>query len=300
MINYVLFNRGWADIADANERVLTSQRIEIENYDEEMRGHIYCPMCKQAAFRTPKHTLIDRKGRRYFSHTQATDIPCKWRTQQVIPVPFNREEDVERAIANEDLVVIHSFMQEPPEHMPGGPQNFYDEVPADLVGELSARPLARHRNGERAWPTKITTVKSIARTFDRNLDRYYSFPNNPTPTRLAESIQYVGSIEDEPDLGRHRLFLGKINSIYRGPYARSICYIYFQYPRNRHGVVDFSIKTPRWLLDTYEITTANVGQYLLVYGPLEKNGVGLSVRDPAYGEVALIPPAYNAHAEALL
>ncbi|MCO8250283.1 hypothetical protein [Comamonas thiooxydans] len=300
MINYVLFNRGWADIADENERVRTSQRIEIENYDEEMRGHIYCPMCRQAAFRSPRHALVDRKGRRYFSHTQTTEIPCDWRIQQVVAVPFDREEDVERAIANEDLVVIHSFMQQPPEQMPGGAQNFYDEVPADVDGELSTRPLSRHRNGERAWPTKITTVKSIARRFDRNLGRYYSFPYNPAPTRLIDSIHYVASIEDEPDLNRHRLFLGKVVRIYRGPYDGSVCNIYFQYPRGRHSIADFCIKTPRWLLDTYEITNANIDQYALVYGPLQVNGVGLCVRDPAYGEVALIPPAYNAYVEELI
>lgn len=295
MIRYVLYHPTWKIEDGFAALIKGSQHISIEEYDEQMKGKIFCPKCKNPTFKTPTKTIFDRKGRRFFSHNKGDD-ECEWRIAKVIPFYFNTEEDVDKAIADRDLVVIQDFMSTPPENLPNGRAVFYNEVPLDREGDHMERPLARHVNPGRAWPTTISTVRSIARGFDRNLSRYYSFPENPEPVQLRESLHNILDIPEEPERERKRLYYGRIEVIVRNP---NIVMIWLNYPRNKNGHADFCIKTTHPLIAEYGINDDHVGRYLLFYGKIQNNGVGLCVFKPTYGEIAVLPQNYNEIIEAI-
>lgn len=293
MITYVLFHRTWEVGGSTVDLIDRSEEVTIDEYTEEMRGHIFCPRCNRPTFRVPADREIDAKGRRYFSHARG-EVECEWRVKQVVPFFFNHEQDVERAIADRNLVVVERFLEYRPENLPAGRQNFYDEVPVDQVGADVVRALSRHRQGERAWPTRITTMRSIVRNFDRNLDRYYSLPDHPIPIKLRDALFYIGELPKEPDEVLKRIYYGRITQVYHhGRNLHNVADIDFAYPRGRNGHADAIIKTNVALIQEYGITEEHVGLYVLAYGLIRPNGVGVCIPRPSYGEIAVLPQRYT-------
>ena len=151
----------------------------------------------------------------------------------------------------------------------------------------------RHRNQSYELPSKITTVRGgICRNFDRNLVKGYYLPNSNQILPLSELLNDVRKI-NEPNADK-KLFIGKIiSSVHFGknPTDENIrmTYLEFSHPNYK----DFCVKTLHGLQRKHGIGDESVGRFVIFYGAITDNGIGLCVEHLGFGEIGLLPERYN-------
>lgn len=291
-IKHALYLQGWS-YETGNTQLLRAQstRVLVTEYARNMDGALFCPVCCTNLTRTPKDKLLFSNGRKAcFSHIPSyKEIECDLRSTKPIGKNFFTEEEAQAAIANDELVVIKEFLAAPPDstNLSAGD---YDQTPIeDVAGPISSIPMGRHVGEAFALPTRLSTVNSLCRNFDQNLYRYFIFPNRDNATRLVDeliNIQTVVATDETP-----RLYFGKIKSSFNaGPTPRNLRMTELH---SNSAVKDFYLKDTDSLQTEKGISKQSTNRFLLVWGSVTENGIGLSINRPKWGEYALLPEKYN-------
>ncbi|MGL4609880.1 MAG: hypothetical protein ACRCYY_09370 [Trueperaceae bacterium] len=242
-IKFAFLLENWSYKKEQKPNTENTRRVMPEEYTEDMDGILFCPICFTNLIRVPKYKEISSNKRKpYFSHLpKYSDIPCELRSTKPEGRKYNNQEEALQAIENEELVVIHSFQA----HCPTTPNNsssiYNQTVVEDQQGPLTEVPISRHIGKTFRLPSRISTVNSLCRNFDKNLDRYFCFPTRRSAVLLyyaLTDIKQVKETNDEP-----KLYFGVIKEIVsstENPKPTHILITKLEYPFGE--VWDFSIK----------------------------------------------------------
>ncbi|PNI01384.1 hypothetical protein [Vibrio diazotrophicus] len=273
----------------------SSVRVKPDEYEVEMRDHIFCPECFTNLIRVPQdkdHTTSSMEA--HFRHLgRYSGVKCHLRSGKKAPgKKYTSFESVTQAIDNEELVIVSGFMKDKPEQRPVGTPTPFDEAQIeDIDGPEAETPLGVHDGETFKVPSKITSLRGICRDFDKNYYRYYFLPGYQHAIALTSLLHNVADVTEEDT--KPKLYFAKLrNSVHHGNPPKD-SNIRMTYLDKSPAVKDFCIKTPHWLQHEHGIGDNTEGRYVLIYGKVTENGIGLCFEDLGWGELALVPEKYN-------
>jgi hypothetical protein len=285
---------GWS-YEEGSQALLKAQADKVipSDYTADMEGNIFCPACFTNLIRVPKEKDHFSNGRdAYFAHVRKyREVKCDLRTKKAEGKRYDTYEEAQKAIDDENLVIISGFLQEKPER-PEDPAGAYDETPVeDENGPASEVPIGRHNGESFLLPSKISTVAGICRNFDENLYKYYHLPGRRNAVRLIDLLHHVKDVTEEDESDR----------LYYGWVKRSFCTAKNPKPHNirmteldcNREVHDFYLKANEEISQRKGINDQTTGRIVIMYGKIAENGIGLCIEDLAWGEFALLPVQYN-------
>ncbi len=282
------FETGSKTVLRANAKaILTSE------YQNEMKGEIFCPECCVELFISPSDGKNDANGRpAYFAHSRKRRLPCGLRVKKREGLNFVDEEEAKQAIDDGLLVVVKEFMKERPvaPKLPG--QEYNGPVVEDIDGELAEIPIPRHNGGKVNVPSQITTVRGLSRNFDKNYHKYYFLPGAQYAQLLSDALTDVSKADGVNEVPK--LYYGKITDSFAMGEGRpwNVQMTKVEY-NSANGYKDFYLKMSVQDSVEHGIDKTAVGRVLLMYGPVVESGIGLAITDLGWGEFALLPAKYD-------
>ncbi|WP_404940145.1 hypothetical protein [Pseudomonas atacamensis] len=209
-IKFAYYLAGWR-FDSGNKSVLrsTARSILTSEYQQEMKGEIFCPECCVELFISPSNAQNDANGRpAFFAHSSKRRLPCGLRVKKREGLHFTDEEEAKQAIDDGLLVVVKEFMKERPvaPMLPG--QQYSGPVVEDINGDLADIPIPRHNGQKIKVPSRITTVRGLTRNFDKNYHKYYYLPGAQYAQLLSDALTDGAFVEDTNE--HAKLYYGKI------------------------------------------------------------------------------------------
>jgi hypothetical protein len=276
------------DIASLTEN---GEAIPPEDYTPDMKGHIFCPSCFTPLFRSPAEQayFADGSVSRYNHYAAFSHVECGMRAPKAEALKFASEELAQQAIDNGKLTVVHEFRKAPPEadlkvDVAEG-INYHE----DANGPVANYPISRHKGENFSLPTKISSVASICRRFDKNLYKYYLFPGRTSALMLAAEMVDIRTVTGPDDTPR--LYFAKIlRSDRMGKSDQNLRMTYFACHANVH---DFCLKATISEQREKGIDDDVVQRFVLIWGVVTESGIGLCINRPKWGEYALLPTQYE-------
>ncbi len=226
-----------------------------------------------------------------FSHLPSTrKTPCDLRSTKPVGHRYESQEEVMQAIADQNLVVVSSFMDEP--QLPENGCGEYNQSQVENInGPLAQVPISRHTGKSFSLPTKITSVESLCRLFDINLYRYFVFPNNNSANRLVDILIDIRKVKDIDPVPR--LYFGKIIKSFNAGNNPKPTNIRMTKLECHPDVVDFYIKVVDSMQSEKGITDHSIGRFVIFWAEIRKSGSGLAAARLKWGEFALLPKKYE-------
>jgi len=292
-IAFSYFLEGWKFKSKSSEYLdIHAEKITPEEYRPEMKNAIFCPECSTPLSRTPEKAEIfsNERTAHYRHRGKYKEILCSLRVSRSSGLQYQSEEEVRRAVQNENLVLIGDWVAEPPDIQDNGDLEdleFRQTQIEDPDGPETEVPLGRHTGKKVLLPTKVSSVLSICRNFDKNIHRAFYFPDSQYAAHLR-SVLYDVTRLDEKDLPvRANMFFGKIVR-YSKLSARNIIYL---------EVKDFpELKIYTWprFDERKKIDSKSIGRVLLFYGSVSNRGEGVPrCMTESWGQYSLLPAQYE-------
>ncbi|WP_305821603.1 hypothetical protein [Massilia brevitalea] len=291
-ISYAWWLNGWdfeaRDVATLTEN---GEAIPPEDYALEMKGSIFCPGCFTPLFRSPAEGahFANRRVARYNHYASFAHIECGLRSPKAEALKFATEELAQQAIENGKLTVVHEFRSAAPEAEgnlgAAGGIAFHE----DVDGPVSAYPVSRYKGESFALPTKISSVASICRRFDRNLFKYYVFPGRANALMLSAELTDIRTVV-QPDETPRLYFAEIVRTEKMGKSDQNLRMTYFACHANVH---DFCMKATIAEQSEKGIDENVVRRFILIWGVVTESGIGLCINRPKWGEYALLPAQYE-------
>lgn len=298
-IVYAFYSESWI-YGKSDPKLLDQQSTEItpEEFIEEMRGKIFCPLCKTPLTRSPRFAAISTNGiTAHFKHGSKfkyhESFRCGWRTPATQGLSYESEEDLWQAIENKELAIVSEWMDSPPtEHDDINQHGEYNRTAIeDEQGPLSNVPIGRHRGKSIEFPSKISTVMALCRDFPENLKKGYFFPNSTFPMLLSDQIYSIEAISNELPTNE-TLFFGKITACGSLTYRN---YITLQTEKLR-----VNIYTNRSFDERKKININAVGRYIMFWAKIEMNSeYDFACKNLKWGAYSLLPEKYNKYLDSL-
>lgn len=266
-------------------------KVAPSEYTQDMEGYLFCPGCYTNLNRVPKDKDYFSNGREaYFAHLQAyKSVKCDLRSTKPEGKKYNTYEEAQKAIDDENLVIVSGFLKDKPE-LPKNDKGEYDEtLVEDVAGPISEAPIARHSGESFKLPSRIKTIKGLCRNFDDNLYKYYYFPGQQYAIRLLDLLHDVRQIKEEDE--KPKLYYGIVkNSFNAGLTSRNVRMTELEC---NPLVKDFYFKAVDREAQEKGIHDDTKGRILIMYGTVSESGIGLSIEKLGWGEYALLPEKYN-------
>lgn len=290
-IKYALLLRGWTH-AGGDTNILQRKAIKViaTEYETYMEDHLYCPVCFTNLVRTPKKKLLFSNGRRAcFAHLSSyKHIACGLRSSKPEGKYYSTEEEAS-AIASNELVVVSSFIVQSPSISEECSEVFGQAQVEDIEGPEADVPISRHRGLPSELPMQQQTVRAICKSFDSNLYRYYRFPGKHAAIRLVDFMTDIASVTGtDPN---PRLYYGVIERSFKTGIKST--HIRMTEIKCHSSVKDFYLKDTDGAQAKKGIADQSKGRIVLIWGSIEKSGIGLCIDRPGWGEYALLPDKYN-------
>lgn len=292
-IKYALYLHEWA-FEGGTWTVLESKGKNVlpGEYEQTMKGHIFCPTCKTNLNRVPhdkEHFSNNRDA--HFRHlSKYNGIPCVLKSKKPEGKCYDTFEEAKKAIDEGNLVIVNQFLSDKPE-LPPRPTGEYDETAVEnLEGPISEIPISRHMGASYLLPSKVMTMRGICREFKVNLSKYYVFPGMTYALRLdslLHDIENITVIDGSP-----KLYFGIVlNSSVMGKGLDNN--IRMTMIRCNEKVKDFTIKTYEGMSKERGLMDNSSERVILTYGRVTISGVGLCIENVNWGEFDLLPEKYK-------
>jgi hypothetical protein len=201
--------------------------VTPEEFDISMKGKVFCPVCTTPLSRSPEEDSVTTNRRTaHFKHKPSySAIPCRLKTKRKEGLLYKNEEVVNKAIEDEELVIVSKWMIEPPTENDDLDENgeFNQTAIEDRDGPETEVAISRHIGKEFKLPSKVSSVTALCWGFNKNLHRGYYFPNSKFPMLLSDML--FDSQRVKKDMNNFtQLFFGKIVD-YRCLDKRNIIYV---------------------------------------------------------------------------
>jgi hypothetical protein len=291
-IKFSFFLPGW-EYGKASMELLKnkSEKITPSEYRSEMDGSIFCPICYTNLNRIPKDKNHFSNGRgAHFAHMKKFNrIECDLRSKKPEGKRYDTFEEVQKAIDDENLVIVSSFLKDRPA-LPENSENEYSETPVeDMKGPVSDVPISRHNGESFRLPSRIKTVLGICRKFDENLYRYYYLPENQYAIRLVDLLRDIRNVTGECNIPK--LYYGKIKHSFNA--GRTPGNIRMTALQCNSAIKDFYFKNIDRTSQEKGINDLAIDRVIIIYGRVTTSGIGLCIENAGWGEFALLPEKYN-------
>lgn len=297
-IAYALQMSGWIYGEDKKEALIhRDARVTPEEFDIAMKGNIFCPICTTPLARCPEIAAITTNSRTaHFKHKPTYEkVQCILKTKKMGGFNYETEEDAAKAIEDESLVIISDWMDSPPAHdynMDGNGE-FNQTAIEDEDGPLTNVAIGRHRTKEFKLPSRISSVTTLCKDFDKNLHRGYHFPGSQYPMLLSALLFDTERVTTNLILDTFkkshnpsRLFFGKIVKY------GSLTNVNVIHLENKiFGY--FKIYTKEKFDRRKYIGSGSVGRYILFYSELEWRAEMPQCRIYSWGRYSLIPKKHE-------
>jgi hypothetical protein len=197
-IPFAFFKEGWEyGRSDVQSLVNNAQKVQPLEYDKSMKGWLFCPHCHTNLSRVPEDKDYFSNGREaYFSHMKVYRdvVSCVLRANKPDGKKYDTYEDVKKAIENEELVIIKEFMDVKPEiNQDNNSLEYNETIVENYNGPKANQPAGRHTGEEYLLPSQQTSIASIVKNFDKNLYKYYRFPEKKHEYRLVDCKRSISS-----------------------------------------------------------------------------------------------------------
>ena len=258
-----------------------------------MKENIFCPECTAPLFRSLSERDYDKSGRpAYFGHSRRYLTECSLRVKHTEGKRYINEKEAKRAIANEELSIVHGFLRERPISPDVVCKEYSGEIIEDIDGPITNQPIGRHRGETFKLPSKITTLKGLCRNFDANYYKYFIFPGYKYVKRLCDILHSVTTVISQTN--SPELYYGIIEaSANMGKSSKNIRMTELKYQSNS-DCKDLYLKITDEASKEHGIDDTSKGRIVLMFGYISKNGIGLCLDDLRWGgELALLPEKYN-------
>lgn len=268
-----------------------AERVLINDYEAQMKGHIFCPECTANIFRSPEKKNFAANGRcAYFAHSRGIDTDCGLRTKRAEGKKYLTEEEAKKALQDGELVIIEDFIKD----KPISPNKIAAEYDASAIEELDGPianvPIGRHRGESFNLPSKFKTIRGICNRFDENINRYFFMPKGQYAIQLQDLLKNIEAVTGEDKTPR--IYYGKIiQSRNAGKTPRNIRMTKIKY--SHPAFADFYLKLPDENQQEKGIGDNSVSRIVLMYGKITTNGAGLCIENLGWGEFALLPQSYE-------
>ncbi len=293
-IKFALYLDGWKyDGGDKKSLREKAKEVTPTEYDIEMKESIFCPECCADLFRSPQEKDYDTNGRKaFYAHSRKYSPDCGLRVKKAEGKRFETEEQAKEAIENEELVIISGFMKKKPEApIIDEPQEYKGKPVEDMNGVLTEVPIGRHNGETFKLPSKVTTVRGICRNFNKNIHRYFHFPDRKNAIHLQDLLTNIESLKNTDDIPK--LYFGRINSSWNcGKTPQNIRQTMIDFVKN-DDYVDFCLKTTDENSKEHGIDDDSKGKIILIYGKVTVSGIGLCIENVGWGEFAVLPEKYE-------
>lgn len=291
-IKFGLYLEGW-NFEDGDKKTLKADGLEVATteYASEMKGHLFCPECSVDLFRSPEKKDYDSNGRKaFFAHRSKFRPPCSLRVKKAQGRRYESEELARKAIDDEELVVVKSFMkQKPVSPNIANPREYQGEPVEDIDGDISDTPIGRHNGETFSLPSKITTVRGLCRSFNKNLYKYFHLPGRKNAIQLKNLLVDVREVIETDKVPR--FYFAKVtHSRNCGPTPQNIRQTMFEYPKGEF--VDFCLKATDEISREHGIDDDAKGKVVIMFGTVTESGIGLSIENVGWGEFAVLPDKY--------
>lgn len=294
-IAYAYYSETW-EYKKSSPSVLEKQSEVVvpEEFSEEMKGNIFCPLCFTPLTRSPSLTAVSTNSiTAHFKHGSKTTYPeslsCGWRSQSAQGLRYDTEEDARRAIESKELAIVSGWMSAPPTDKDDvDDQGDYDKTAIeDKNGEPAKVPIARHRGKNFDLPSVISTVMALCRDFPKNLKKGFFFPNAKLPMLLSDQLYSINAIRTELPK-QETLFFGKIVSYDRLTYRNVITL-------SADGIGEVKIYTEPSFDERKKINGGSINRYLLFSAEMywESQNSIAACKVIKWGAYSLLPEKYN-------
>ena len=221
-----------------------AKKIIPSEYKTDMDGSLFCPGCFTNLNRVPKEKEHFTNGREaYFSHIRTyKNVKCDLKSIKPEGKRYENWEEAKKAIDDENLVIISSFLKNKPEPKEDQPA-IYDETPIeDQAGPTTEVAIGRHNGETFSLPSRMKTVAGLCRNFDENLYKYFHLPDKKYAIRLIDLLKSVKTISEETDVPS--FYYGKIvSTAHLGEHKKPTNYRMTYLENNAEGVWDFCLKS---------------------------------------------------------
>ena len=172
------------------------------------------------------------------------------------------------------------------------PISYTGPVVEDIDGDLAEVPIRRHNGDKIKLPSRITTVRGLCRTFDKNYYKYYFLPGAQYPQLLRDALKDVSKVLEINN--KPRLYFGRIKHVRVMGQGNSTNIQLTRLEYDADSVYqDFTLKMTVQDSREHGITEATIGRIVMMYGAVSKSGSGLAISDLGWGEFALLPAKYD-------
>ncbi|HCT41328.1 MAG TPA: hypothetical protein DF427_09230 [Moraxellaceae bacterium] len=293
-IKYALHSHGWS-YEEGEKSFLQKHSLKVipSEYIHDMEGNIFCPACFTNLIRVPKNKEHSSNGRAaYFAHIKKyKNVKCDLRSSKPEGKRFDTYEEAQKAIDDENLVIVSGFLEDKPEALGNGEAEYNETPVEDKKGPISNVPIGRHNGESFKLPSKITTVAGICRNFDENLYKYYYFPGHQHAIRLLDLLKSIDRVEVEDE--KPQLYYGTIVKSYNAGQNPKPSNIRMTELLCHENVHDFFLKATDQISQEKGISDDSKGRIVLMYGKVTGSGIGLCIERLKWGEFALLPEKYN-------
>lgn len=274
-----------------------SEEVEPEDFTEEMRDRIFCPRCATPLTRSPTIKNISSSSQvAHYKHRKKQLYPesenCEWRVFTKPGLSFTNEQEAQKAIDNQDLIVVSGWREEPPssDTDKNAQGDFSPGAVEDQKGPETSLPINRHTGENINVPSRITTVMALCKNFPLNLAKGFYFPNSQYPMLLSDQLyplQHIG--EELPK--KETLFFGKIKDYTKLTHRDMI--------ELTAGIYTFRVYTYPRHNERKQLDATSIGRYLLFSAtPYWENPNNIaSVKIDHWGAFSLLPKKYDSYAK---
>ncbi|MGX9732312.1 hypothetical protein ACWYXO_17030 [Janthinobacterium aestuarii] len=292
-IAFSYFLEDWIFNPDAIEFLKsTGEKVTPEEYRSEMKGAIFCPECATPLSRAPENGEVFTNSRTaHFRHKKTYKyVTCSLRVSRATGLQYHSEEEVHRAIQNENLVLIGGWAEKPPESRDDEDLNdleFKQTQIEDPDGPMTEMSLGRHTGKKILLPTKISSVLAICRNFDKNIHRAFYFPDSQYALHLRTALYDVNRLISGSLPEKGNLYFGRIVG-YRCLSKRNIIYLKVA------NFPEMKIYTHPDYDERKKIGNESLGRILLLYGILNEKDEGVPrCKTDSWGQYSLLPVQYE-------
>jgi hypothetical protein len=300
-IIYALYSKLWK-YGEGDKATLEKVSVEVtpEEFTEEMQRSIYCPLCTTPLSRTPALKNISSNNiTAHFKHGSSKmyekSKKCDWRVNAPAGMNYKNEEEVNRAVENQELIIVSSWKSEPPSKFNDTEENgeFTKTAIEDENGPETLVPIGRHNGREYKLPSNVSTVMALCKDFPKNLKRGFYFPNSQYAMLLSDQLYSTLKVNEELTK-KETLFFGKVVSFSRLSY-RNVLTI-------KSGKYEFKVYTKPEFDERKPIDCTALGRYLLFSATLywESQDSVVACKVLKWGAYSLLPAKYDKYLAALM
>ena len=216
-ITYAIYNPKFRYGIDGRLLNIGGVQVAPDDYEEYMRGYLFCPVCFTPLSRNPLHKNLSTNAKTaHFRHLPTfKDVPCVYHTIQQAGLNYVNDELTSETEEESLFKNVKEWAKQPPEKLMEGRSTpvVYDGINHDPYGNVTEVSIPRHNGDKVKVGSNIETVQYICWHLDNLLNAGFMLPGNQVRLPLKDLLYNVKFIRRDIT-AVPQLFFGKMSSFH--------------------------------------------------------------------------------------